>query len=112
MLWVLKRTVSMRQFFWAPKTYAKNYGLENIYNFTLIFFVYLNLWEFIPLSSNGFSAYFLSAGSASDAAEITDKMLGDKSDSLTQFYYTADCFDIMHIYQVYAKYANCVIVGQ
>ena len=23
MMWVLKRTVSMRQFFWAPKTYAK-----------------------------------------------------------------------------------------
>ena len=23
MLWVLKRTVSMRQFFWAPKTYVK-----------------------------------------------------------------------------------------
>ena len=51
-------------------------------------------------------------GSASDAAEITDKMQGDKSDSLTQFYYTADCSDIMHIYQVYAKYANCVIEGQ
>ena len=26
MLWALKRTVSMRHFFWAPKTYAKNYG--------------------------------------------------------------------------------------
>ena len=26
MLWVLKRTVSMRQFFRAPKTYAKKYG--------------------------------------------------------------------------------------
>ena len=26
MLWVLKRTVSMRQFLWAPKTYAQNYG--------------------------------------------------------------------------------------
>ena len=26
MLWVLKRTVSMRPFFGAPKTYAKNYG--------------------------------------------------------------------------------------
>ena len=26
MLWVLKKTVSMRRFFWAPKTYAKNYG--------------------------------------------------------------------------------------
>ena len=23
MLWVLKRTVSMRRFFWAPKTYIK-----------------------------------------------------------------------------------------
>ena len=32
MLWVLKRTISMRRFFWAPKTYAQNYGLENIYN--------------------------------------------------------------------------------
>ena len=41
MLWVLKRTVSMRQFFYAPKTYAKNYGLENIHNFTLKIFVYL-----------------------------------------------------------------------
>ena len=44
MLWVLKRTVWMRQFFWAPKTYAKNYGQENIYNFTQKIFVYLNLW--------------------------------------------------------------------
>ena len=26
MLWVLKRTVSMRLFFLAPKTHAKNYG--------------------------------------------------------------------------------------
>ena len=26
MLWVLKRTVSMRQFFWAPKTYVKTDG--------------------------------------------------------------------------------------
>ena len=43
MLWVLKRTISMRWFFWAPKTYAKNYGLENIYNFTLNLFVYLDL---------------------------------------------------------------------
>ena len=47
MLWVLKRTVSMRRFFWAPKTYAKNYGLENICNFTLNIFVYLNLWNHI-----------------------------------------------------------------
>ena len=43
MLWVLKRTVSMRQFFWAPKTYDKTDGLENIYEFTLKKFVYLNL---------------------------------------------------------------------
>ena len=35
MLWVLKRTVSMRQFFWAPKTYVQTDGLENIYNFML-----------------------------------------------------------------------------
>ena len=34
----------MRQFFWAPKTYANYYGLENIFNFMLKFFVYLNLW--------------------------------------------------------------------
>ena len=25
MLWVLKRTISMRLFFWAPKTYIKVY---------------------------------------------------------------------------------------
>ena len=45
MLWVLKRILSMRQFFWAPKTYALKYGQENIYNFTLKIFVYLNLWS-------------------------------------------------------------------
>ena len=33
----------MRPFFWAPKTYAKNYGLENIYSFVLKIFVYLKL---------------------------------------------------------------------
>ena len=43
MLWVHKRTVSMRRFFWAPKTYVKTDGLKNIYNFTLKNFVYLNL---------------------------------------------------------------------
>ena len=37
MLWVLKRTIPMRRFFWAPKTYVKIDGLENIYNFTLKF---------------------------------------------------------------------------
>ena len=42
MLWVLKRTVSMRLFFWAPKTD----GFENIYNFAFKNFVYLNLCIF------------------------------------------------------------------
>ena len=45
MLWVLKRTVSMRRFFWAPKTYVQTDGLENIYNFTLKNYFYLNLWK-------------------------------------------------------------------
>ena len=39
MLWVLKRTVSMRWFFWAPRTYVKRNGYENIHNFTLIYFL-------------------------------------------------------------------------
>ena len=43
MLWVLKRIVSMRRFFWAAKTYVKTDGLENIYNCTLKSVVYLNL---------------------------------------------------------------------
>ena len=43
MLWVRKRTISMRWFFWAPKTYAKNYGYENINNFMQKIFTYLNL---------------------------------------------------------------------
>ena len=43
MLWVLQRTVSMRRFFLAPKTYVKVDGKENIYNFVLNNFVYLNL---------------------------------------------------------------------
>ena len=38
MLWVLKITVSIRQLFWAPKTYVTTNGYENISNFTLIFF--------------------------------------------------------------------------
>ena len=45
MLWELKRTASMGRFFWAPKTYVKIDGQENIYNFMLKFFVYLNLWS-------------------------------------------------------------------
>ena len=35
MLWVLKRTVSMRRLFWAPKIYAKADGLEIINTFML-----------------------------------------------------------------------------
>ena len=38
MLWVLKRTVSMRRFFWAPKTYVKIDQQENIYNFMTNFY--------------------------------------------------------------------------
>ena len=41
---VLKRTASIRRFFWAPKTYVKTDGSENITHFTLKYFVYLNLW--------------------------------------------------------------------
>ena len=38
------RGYSLRQFFSTPKTFAKNNGQENIYNFTQDFlFVYLNL---------------------------------------------------------------------
>ena len=44
MLWVLKRTVSMRRFFWAPKTHVEIDGLENNHNFALIKFSYLDLW--------------------------------------------------------------------
>ena len=44
MLWVLKSTISMRRFFWAPKIYVEIDGKENIYNCTLKIFVYLNLW--------------------------------------------------------------------
>ena len=35
MLWVLKRTVSMRRFFCAPKMYVKTDGWDNIYNFNI-----------------------------------------------------------------------------
>ena len=42
MLWVLKRTVSMWRFFWAPKTHEIN-GWENNYDFTQIKIPYLDL---------------------------------------------------------------------
>ena len=35
MLWVIKRTVSMRRFFWASKIYVKTDGFKNFHNFTL-----------------------------------------------------------------------------
>ena len=41
MLWVLKRTLSMRRFFWAPKTYVQTVGKENIVIFTQFFFCVL-----------------------------------------------------------------------
>ena len=41
MLWVL----SMRRFFWAPKTYVETDEKEKIYNFMLKNFVYLNLCQ-------------------------------------------------------------------
>ena len=44
MFCLLKRTVSMRQFFWAPKTYVKTDGKKNIHNLMLKSFIYLNLW--------------------------------------------------------------------
>ena len=50
MLWVLKRTVSLRQFFWAHKTCFKTNGLENIHNFMLKHCVYLDLCEYAHLS--------------------------------------------------------------
>ena len=46
MLWVLKRTVSMRWFFWAPEVGVKLDGSENIHKFTHKFFVYLHLWKY------------------------------------------------------------------
>ena len=45
MLWVLKRTVSVRRFFGAPKTYVKHDELGNIYNYMLQIFTYLNLCD-------------------------------------------------------------------
>ena len=64
MLWVLKRTVSMRRFFWAPKTYVKIDGYEEINNFYPEIFclskpvyVYLFTSQLIQ-SLNTFSKHF------------------------------------------------------
>ena len=62
MLWVLKRTISMRRFFRAPKTYVQTDGLENIYNFTLKNFVYLNLWDWYIFESILCLEYTFSSG--------------------------------------------------
>ena len=43
MLWVLKRTVSRRRFFRAPKAYVVTDGLENNRNFTQTFLAKLAL---------------------------------------------------------------------
>ena len=43
MLWVLKRTVSMRRFFWAPKTHVSMNRQEKNEDFTQIKFAYLDL---------------------------------------------------------------------
>ena len=50
MLWVLKRTVSLRRFFWTPKTYIRIDESENIHKFTLKIFVNLELYSYQPLS--------------------------------------------------------------
>ena len=52
MLWVLKRTVSMSQFFWAHKIYVKIDGKENINNFTLKYFASLKPVDLSQMSSN------------------------------------------------------------
>ena len=66
MLWVLKRTISMRWFFCAPKTYAKHLGQENIHRFTLKIFVYVNdhrftLKIFVYLNDIGLDKHKFSA---------------------------------------------------
>ena len=43
MLLVLKKNVSLRRFFWAPKINVKIDGWENIHKFTLKILVYLDL---------------------------------------------------------------------
>ena len=48
MLWVLKRTVSMRRFFWASKTNLfRLLGKKLIAILRRIFFAYLDLWVYI-----------------------------------------------------------------
>ena len=72
MLWVLKRTVSVRRSFWAPKTHAKNYGQENISIFTLKIFVYLNL------SSDNKMSFSNSQNSASSKAPTRELLISSK----------------------------------
>ena len=63
MLWVLKRIVSMRWFFWAPKTYVKIDGQENIYNLRVKNCVYLNL-RLVQIWSVSFEIIYLYIGSS------------------------------------------------
>ena len=56
-----QRTVSMRRFFWAPKTYVKTDGKENIHNFTLKKYVYLNLLIGYTVPFRLLSVYFQGA---------------------------------------------------
>ena len=49
MLWVLKRTVSMRWFFWAPKTHATNYGKKI---FTIL------RWKFLFIKTNDSDIFY------------------------------------------------------
>ena len=50
MLWVLERIVSIRRFFWAPKTNDTIDRKENMHNFTLKNFMY-PLWRWLVTSA-------------------------------------------------------------
>ena len=52
MLWVHKRTISMRRFFWAPKTYVKTDGRNYVQFYAIITMVYI-----VIFSSNDFGTY-------------------------------------------------------
>ena len=54
MLWVFKRTISMRRFFWAPKTYVNIDRQENNHNFTLKKYAYLDQFLYFNDCSNFF----------------------------------------------------------
>ena len=75
MLCVLKRTASMRLFFWARKAYVQTDGLDNTYNFTLKNGVYLNLCKILSndLTENTYIWQpFLFGGKFKKIANIRD----------------------------------------